>query len=51
MKRIERLRPLLLAAVTVLCAWLCGFSLSTLVERGGEMGLMAFCARLGIFSF
>ena len=38
MKRIERTRPLLLAVVTVLCAWLCGFSLTTLVERGGEMG-------------
>ena len=38
MKRIERLRPLLPAAGVVLCAWLCGFSLSTLLERGGEMG-------------
>ena len=37
MKRFERLRPFLLGGVTVLCAWLCGFSLSTLVERGGEM--------------
>ena len=38
MKRFERLRPLLPAAAVVLCAWLCGFSLSTLLERGGEMG-------------
>ena len=38
MKRTERMRPILLAAGAVLCAWLCGFSLSTLLERGGEMG-------------
>ena len=38
MKRIERLRLPLLAATVVLCAWVCGFSLSTLVERDGEMG-------------
>ena len=38
MKRIKRLQTLLLAAVVVLCAWLCGLSLTTLLERGGEMG-------------
>ena len=38
MKRSKRLRPLLPAAVAVLCAWFCGFSLTTLLERGGEMG-------------
>ncbi len=38
MKRIERWRWLLLAAAVVLCAWMCGFSASTLVERGSEMG-------------
>ena len=32
MKRTERMRPILLAAGALLCAWLCGFSLSTLLE-------------------
>ena len=53
MKRSKRMRPLLLAAVTVLCAWLCGFSLPTLVERGGEMGRILgqlFPADLGYLS-
>ena len=38
MKWIERRKPLLLVVITALCAWLCGFSLPTLLERGGEMG-------------
>ena len=38
MKQVERLRLPLLVAIVVLCAWVCGFSLSTLIGRGGEMG-------------
>ena len=38
MAKREHLRRLLLAALVLLCAWLCGFSLPTLLKRGGEMG-------------